>query len=212
MLGTFIIPRYVQSSDKGEFIELVKELSAQTGIDVEIKIFPPKRTLKAFREHEVDGYFPALDSLEHGKVNKTSDFYVKEDFIFERINDSYTNLKTTPVACLTRGYPYHSKVINNKKWKITYAASDEDCIKLLSLKRADLFVGEEITGIAALKALKLEKKVSYNRYIPISEQNVYFAFQGNESGRIKSEKFDAALKNIIMTGKYNKLFHLKESK
>ena len=93
-----------------------------------------------------------------------------------------------------------------------YAASDEDCIQLVSLYRADLFIGEEITGLAAIKTLKLESKISYNKYTPISSQNVYFAFQDNDEGRKKSERFDKALKSIIMSGQYNKLFHLKESK
>jgi polar amino acid transport system substrate-binding protein len=212
VLGTFIIPRYVQSTEKGEFIELVKELSSLSGYEVEIKIFPPKRTLKAFKDKSVDGYFPALDALGHGKVSKTSDFYVKEDFIFERVKDSYTKMREIPKACLTRGYPYHKEVLESKKWKIMYAASDEDCIELLNLKRADLFIGEEITGLAAIETLKLEKKITYNKYTPISEQNVYFAFHDNKLGHKKSLKFDKALKSIIMSGKYDKLFHLKESK
>ncbi|WP_127717241.1 ABC transporter substrate-binding protein [Halobacteriovorax sp. HLS] len=212
VLGTFIIPRYIQSSTKGEFIELTKEISKLSNMDIEIKILPPKRTLLAFTQNEIDGYFPALDALQHGKVNKTSDFYIKEDFIFERKLSSYKKLKTKVRVCLTRGYPYHRKVLNNKDWVISYASSDENCIELVNLNRADIFIGEEITGLAAIKNLNLSNKITYNKFTPISEQSVYFAFPDNEVGKKRSAAFDKALKKIIMSGKYNKLFHLKEKK
>jgi polar amino acid transport system substrate-binding protein len=211
-LGTFLIPRYVQSAKVGEFIDLVNELSKHSGYEVNIRVLPPKRTLKAFVEKELDGYFPALDALNHGKVHQTANFYTKEDFIFERAGGSYKKASRKPLACLTRGYPYHKKVLESKEWEITYAASDENCIELLHLKRADLFIGEEITGVAAIANLKLQGKITYNKYTPISKQDVFFAFRHNKLGKELSEKFDKALKKIIISGRYDELFHLKESK
>jgi len=213
VLGTFLIPKYVQSKSRGEFIELTRALSKKVGIDVQFIIFPPKRTIREFNFNKLDGYFPAVESNSSKKIEKTSDFYIKEDFIFERFEDGYKKLKNKkPKLCLTAGYPYTENVLNNPKWDVFYATSDETCIELLLRKRADLFIGEEITGLAAIKNLRVKGKVVYDRYSPISTQNVFYAFQNSKKGKELSEKFDKALKEMMIEGTYDKIFHLKTKK
>lgn len=213
ILGTFLIPKYVQSKTRGEFIDLTKTLSKKIGLDVKFIIYPPKRTIREFNFNKLDGYFPAVGSYNESKIEKTSDFYIKEDFIFERTNDGYKKVKNKkPKLCLTAGYPYTKSVLNSPDWEIFYANSDETCIELLIRKRADLFIGEEITGLAAIKNLKLEGKVIHDKYSPVSTQNVYYAFKKSKKGKELSEKFDKALKEIIIDGTYDKIFHLKRMK
>ncbi|OUR96965.1 hypothetical protein A9Q84_11555 [Halobacteriovorax marinus] len=211
ILGTFLIPRYVQSTKRGEFIELVRALSLKTKVEVELIIYPPKRTVREFVFQKLDGYFPALDTFKHGEIERTSNFYVKEDFIFERVNDSY-KLQKKPKLCLTSGYSYSKDLIKNPKWETLYAPSDETCFKLLLRKRADLFIGEEVTSVAVIESLNLHKLITYNKFSPVSSQKVYFAFSKSKRGKELSNKFDKALKDLIMDGTYDRIFHSKKSK
>ncbi|CBW26090.1 putative amino acid ABC transport system, periplasmic protein [Halobacteriovorax marinus SJ] len=208
-LYTFLIPRYVESKEKGEFIVLAKKLAELAGFDLTIEVYPAKRALQKFSEGSADGYFPALDTLNPFSVYKTSDFYIKEDFVFQMKGKNYLTHKS-PKACLTSGYPYTKSVLENKKWEVIYAKSDEKCLELLSIDRAQVFVGEEYTAIAALKSLKIIDSVAYDRFRPISTQNVYFAFSENKRGKILSQKFDQALKKLVMNGFYDSLFPEKQ--
>lgn len=208
-LITFFIPRYVESESEGEFIILAKKLAELSGVELEIKVYPTKRALQIFKNGGADGYFPALDVINPTNVHKTSDFYIKEDFIFELKTSDYTKLEK-PKFCLTSGYPYTKKVLLNKKWNIMYAKSDLKCLELLKIGRAQAFVGEEYTALAALKTLRLSRKVKYKQYSPISTQNVYFAFTESDRGKILSQKFDLALKKIVMDGVYDSLFPEKK--
>ena len=82
-LGTFLIPRYVKSSTEGEFIKLVTEISEELNIDIEIVILPPKRTVMAFENKKVDGYFPALDvSMKKMRFINQLPTIIKRTFYF----------------------------------------------------------------------------------------------------------------------------------
>ncbi len=208
-LATFLIPRYIESANSGEFVELAKSLARNAGYELELKIYPAKRSLNTFIEGNVDGYFPALDSMNAGNVYKTSNFYLKEDFIFQLKESDYKKIKN-PKACLTRGYPYTKEVLESKSWKLYYAKSDQHCLELLKIGRVQLFIGEEVTALSALKSSNLIDKVYYNKNTPISTQNVYFAFSESERGKIFSQKFDFALKKMMMSGEFESILPGKE--
>ena len=208
-LATFLVPRYVKSENSGEFITLVKRLGELSGYEVIIKVLPPKRALQKFSEGDFDGYFPGVDAISPLNIYKTSDFYIKEDFIFQMKGKDYRKLKN-PKVCLTSGYPYAKEVLSNTAWSIHYAKSDSKCLELLSINRVQAFIGEEYTALAALGDLNLSNKVTYNRFSPISTQSVYFAFSETKRGKNISQKFDKALKQMVMDGSYDALFSDKK--
>ncbi len=208
-LVTFPIPRYVESSEKGEFVHLAKELAKKLGYELELNVFPPKRSLNVFLDGKVDGYFPALDRLKVTNFYKTSNFYIKKNFIFQLKNSDYRKLKR-PKVCLTRGYSYGRDVQESKKWKVYYAKSDIQCLNLLRVGRVQLFIGEETTTLAALNSVKLLDKVHYDKNSPITIENVYFAFSETEKGRVLSQKFDKLLKKMNRTGELKSILRGKE--
>ncbi|PIK15248.1 transporter substrate-binding domain-containing protein [Halobacteriovorax sp. JY17] len=208
-IATFLIPRYVQSETNGEFITLVKKLAEIAGYEISLTVLPPKRAIQKFTDGEFDGYFPGVDSISPKNIYKTSDFYIKEDFIFQMKGSDYKKI-AMPKVCLTGGYPYAKEVLENKKWEILYGKSDENCLELLKINRVQLFIGEEFTIMAALKSLKLSDKVFYDRFTPVSTQGVYFAFSETKRGKIISQKFDKALKKMVMDGSFDSLFPEKK--
>ena len=74
VLGTFLIPRYVQSPKKGEFIKLTKKIAGMTGYDVEIIVFPPKRTLRNLKIKKI-GINEHFKSISRGVIDTRDVIY-----------------------------------------------------------------------------------------------------------------------------------------
>lgn len=203
-LGTFLIPRYVKSSTEGEFIKLVTEISEELDIDIEIVILPPKRTVMAFENKKVDGYFPALDVFhEEDEIYKSTPYYYKKDFLFYRENEEIS-LKEKNQICFTHGYPYKKDIINQKNITQVFASSDEACLEMLSRKRVDGFICEGLTGISAIEKLN-QNDINMSPII-LSSQDVYFAFSRDDRGRELSEEFTKVINSMRDNGRLKSLF------
>ncbi len=205
-MASFKIPLMVESSTKGIFVELSNEVAKRAGIQLNISLFPPKRTVQNFMEKTVDILFPALDVTTPIQVEKSAPVYIKHDFVFYKKGSKLTTLKDLEgkTVGLTIGYPYAKKLTGNKKIKFHYISSDVKNMSMLSVGRIDAFVVEESSGKKALIESGVNN-VGYTSSTPLSKQDVYYAFQKNAQGKDAAAKFSKALADMKLDGTFGKI-------
>ncbi|MCP4671303.1 MAG: transporter substrate-binding domain-containing protein [Desulfobacula sp.] len=206
-IASFPIPLMVESPDKGIFIEVTKEIAKRSGLDIEIKIFPTKRTVINFHENKVDGFFPALDVMINKDISPSEEMYFKKDFVFVKEGSSPVStiegLAGKKVG-ITMGYPYAKKITDAQGFTIEVAPNDMVNIKKLAAGRIDVFIVEEKSGLQALKESGVSG-ITYEAGKPISKQKVYYAFQPDAKGKEVAAKFSQALSSMKKDGTFGKI-------
>lgn len=212
-IGTFPIPLMVESQDSGVFIELAKELARRADIRIEIKIDSTKRTLAAFEEGEIAGFFPALSANLPKNAEFSSVIYTKKDFGFvvkpNKPPKSIADLNGKTVG-LTAGYPYVVEIIRNPLVRIDYANADVLNVRKLIRGRCDVFVVEEKSGLRAFRQENAMNQVTYEPNYPLSQQEVFFAFQPSAEGKMLAKKISEALDAMKKDGTFQKIMKKAE--
>jgi len=210
-IGTFPIPLLVLDEKQGKFVELTRTISERAGLDIEIIVTPPKRTIHKFLQNELDILFPALDvnfSPENMPVKSDELLFLKKDFSFTRKGEpllkTIKDLEGKRVG-ITSGYPYVNELINNPQIEIQSARSDELNVLKLMEKRFDAFVVEEVTGLKAFQSKGVANQIQYDPNNPISEMDVYYAFQNTDKGKRLAEIFSKILIEMKKDGTYSKI-------
>lgn len=207
-IGSYKIPKYVQSEKRGTFVELVKKIGKRAGLKIKVEVYPPKRTIHTFSQGKISGYFPALDVINPIKVSKSAPYYYKKDYLFSLESEDpekehSKDQKRTNRLCLTTGYPYDLKALKGR-FELVYSASDETCFKMLRKGRADFFLCELHTGLRAARNLEIKKfKVDPNF---ISSMPVYFAFSHGPKGARLAKVFSSEIKKMRESGELSKMF------
>ncbi|MCB9060567.1 MAG: transporter substrate-binding domain-containing protein [Halobacteriovoraceae bacterium] len=201
---SYSIPQYVISESKGEFIDLIKKIASEIDVDIEIKIYPPRRAILAFQNGEFDAYFPGLDILNTLPFFNTVPYYFKKDYLFFRTGEEIKSISNQKI-CITRGYPYDQKILLKKDINFTTAESDEACIKMLKAKRVNGFLCEMITGTIAIASLGY-KNISVDPTNVLSSAPVYITFSRNKKGKKYSEIFSKKISEYIENKYLEKLF------
>lgn len=206
-IGSYPIPKMVESKDKGVFVELTKEVAKRAGVSFDLEIAPPPRTVDNFAKGLIDGFFPALDVLISGPASKSAPIYTKVDFAFFKKGAtnlvSIKDLEGKKVG-ITRGYPYASELMSNKKIIFDPADDDVTNMKKLAAGRIDAFVVEEKSGLEALKKSG-ETSVTYDSSKPLSKQAVYYAFKNGADGKKAADGFSKALDEMKKDGTFGKI-------
>jgi polar amino acid transport system substrate-binding protein len=208
---TYPIPVHVESNTSGLFVELTLAVARQAGTDIRISVLPPPRAVANFVSGQNAVLFPALDVLfpVGAKIVRTREAIdCKEDFIFTRrgtpLLTALKDLKGRRVG-ITRGYPYAREVSQNGLFKVEEALSDEANIRKLMAGHIDAFVLDEKTGVKAFQQMGLTGQMQYASGLPVSRQEVYYAFQNNAEGRKLAEGFSAALEKLKRDGQYQQI-------
>jgi polar amino acid transport system substrate-binding protein len=206
-IAGYPIPLMIENANSGLFVEIVKELISRTGQDFEVVVYPAPRTVASFHAGEIDAFFPALDVLIETDKAATEPMYVKKDFAFTRTGEpeirSIQELAGKKVG-ITAGYPYVKELTANPAITLDVGPNDLANAAKLSAGRIDVFVVEEKTGLAALAQSGVDN-VTYPADSPISEQNVYIAFQATEVGKAQAEAFSKALLEMQQDGTFGKI-------
>ena len=203
-IASFPIPLMVENSDKGVFVDLTREIAKRAGVDIEIVIYPTKRTVKMFHDGAVAGFFPALDVMIDKDISRSSEIYIKEDYAFTRKDTpQITNISELAgkTVGITLGYPYVRKITDNSAFTLANAPQDVLNMKKLAAKRIDVFVVEEKSGLKALKESGVSN-VTYPAGHPLSQQKVYYAFQPGNDGKMLADKFSQALESMKKDGTF----------
>ncbi len=210
VMSSFPIPLMVEDAENGVFIELAKEVAKRAGLDITIKVAPPKRVVGAFVEGKIDCFFPALDVSfpENHPKAKSENIYVKRDFVFTKkgapLLKTFSEISGNKIG-LTQGYPYDAKVMAGDGFSLDIAPNDELNAKKLVAGRIDGFIVEEKTGIQAFKNSGLSEQFQYDTNSPISEQDVYFAFQSSDAGKKMAANVSEALSSMKADGTFGKI-------
>ncbi|MFV8259001.1 substrate-binding periplasmic protein [Bdellovibrio bacteriovorus] len=206
VMATFAIPLMVESPEKGLFVNLTREIAKRNSRQVEILVYPTGKTLLAFTNNKVDGFFPALDVYVPQSSAKSSAFYRKVDYVFYKKDKPLRSLKDLEgkKVGLTFRYPYVRELIGNKKIRFEMAADDVLNMKKLGKGLIDAFVVEERSGLKALQ-LSGQKQIEFDRSQPLSEQVVYYAFQDNEDGKRLADIFSRTIETMKKDGSLDRV-------
>ncbi|WP_413557017.1 substrate-binding periplasmic protein [Bdellovibrio sp. HCB209] len=209
-LVTFPIPLMVENKDKGLFINLAKEISKKVDVSYEIEVLPPNKAILKFTNNDVDGIFPGLDVNMPKNALKSVPFYSKIDFIFYRKDKPLRTIKDLEgkAVGLTFRYPYTTELTGNSRIRFSYADDDVANIKRLSEGTIDAFVVEKLSGIKAL-GMSGVTGIDFDKTMPISTLNVYFAFKDNKQGRELHTKFNSVLEKMKADGELDKILEVK---
>jgi len=210
-IGTFAIPLMVTDSETGVFVDLTREILDRTGLEADIVVMPPKRTLLYFSTKDIDIVFPALDVFFATGTRYTKPdeiFYQKEDFVFTRKGEEL--LRIVPelegkYVGITTGYAYAPELLDNRFIHIERAATDEQNAHKLITGRMDAFVVEKFSGLRAFKNTGLAGKVQYDPDVPLSRQDVFFAFQDDGTGKALATRFSEALRSMKDDGTFSSI-------
>lgn len=208
---TFPIPVHVESETRGVFIDLVKAVAKEAGLTVDIAVVPPLRAHYEFRLGQRDVLFPALD-IDYSPgatiVRSSETIDCKEDFVFTKrgtpLLRTLADLKGMRVG-ITRGYPYERSLMNATGLDLEAADSDEVNIRKLIAGHIDAFVLDEKTGLQAFKDLGLTDRMQYDRTHPLSQMDVYYAFQNTPAGKELAQRFSQALFRLKQDGRYPRI-------
>ncbi|RON67167.1 ABC transporter substrate-binding protein [Pseudomonas fluorescens] len=210
-LVTFPIPGHVENESKGLFIELTREVARRAGTDISISVVPPLRAIDAYFDGRYAVLFPALDvTFAPGQpITRTKESIdCKEDFVFTKKDSpllkTLDDLKGKHVG-ITRGYPYARAITDNKDIFIEVAVSDETNIRKLIAGHLDAFVLDEKTGVQAFRTLGLVTQMQYDPRLPVSQQDVYYAFQNTIDGERLAARFSRALTQMKISGRYQEI-------
>lgn len=206
VLATFPIPLMVENNDKGLFINLTKEIARRNNREINILVYPTGKTLLAFSNNKVDGFFPALDVYVPKLSARTRPFYYKVDYVFFKTNKPFRTIKDLEgkKVGLTFRYPYVKELVQNKKIKFEFASDDVLNMKKLGRGAIDAFVVEERSGMKALQ-LSGEKGIEFDKKSPLSEQVVYYAFQDTEEGKILADLFSKTIEGMKKDGSLSRV-------
>ncbi|QTA92241.1 substrate-binding periplasmic protein [Desulfonema magnum] len=210
VLGTWYIPHYVENKDSGVFIDLFKRLENRTGKNIEIKIYPPKRSMLLFNENKLDIIFPAMDIHMPKNIIKSEFVFQKEIYAFvlegEPVPLSVEDLTGKKVG-LVSGYSYPKSVTHSKDIEVDYSNSPINNIRKLNAGRFDVILDDIRLVEDALIKIGI-KNVIYNHKKPFALIDFYFAFHSTPEGErmanlfskaIREMKADGIIKKIIMT-------------
>lgn len=185
-------------------------IAEKAGFEIEIIILPPKRLFTYFKQKRLDAVFPARDERFRGKqevIKSDERLYVKKEFIFTKkgspVIRRIKELEGKRVG-LTLGYAYTAKLTENSRIFFDKGAkSDEVNVIKLMVGRIDAFVAEELSGLKAIRIHDLSDKIQYDRTSPISEHDIYYAFQNTDNGKKQLPFLQSSHLFFLTTGSYN---------
>ncbi|KHD88770.1 MAG: amino acid ABC transporter substrate-binding protein [Bdellovibrio sp. ArHS] len=205
--ATLPIPLLVESSERGLFVNLTKEIAKRSKKQIHISVYPTGKALVAFSSHKVQVFFPGMEAFVPKKYVRSSAFYFKVDHIFfkkGRAVNSIKDLEGKKVG-LTFRYVYAKELVQNKKIKFEYAADDILNMRKLAQGQIDAFVVEARSGLKALQ-LSGEKDIEFDKDAPLSEQEVFYAFHDDEEGKELAQIFTRAIDAMKKDGSLERIF------
>ncbi|MEP3045751.1 MAG: transporter substrate-binding domain-containing protein [Roseibium sp.] len=199
------IPYFVESAEKGEFVELIRSAAARANLDLTIQVFPKKRALSLFQLGRVDALVPHSSAGKEVVSYKSLPILTKRDFVFVRkgtpVPASIKELEGLRIG-LTRQYAYPKSLTSNKKVEFSRAPnSDRENIKMLSLGRLDGSIIEERSGLRAIMESGASNIV-YDKNHPINELLVWVLFSRNKCGQYFMEKINSEFNAMKLDGEW----------
>ncbi|MBN1969259.1 MAG: transporter substrate-binding domain-containing protein [Candidatus Delongbacteria bacterium] len=206
-IGTYKIPKLVDSETEGVFVKIWIEAAKRANVDYELVFSATKRTLQNYAEGQLVGYFPSLLVTIPKDSEMSEEFFYKYTYAFTKKGspkiNSISDLKGKKVG-LTSGYAFSEELTNNPDIITDYAATNEQNFKKLSIGRVDVVVSDDKSGPKAIEDAGLTD-IEFDKDKPLEIQKVFFAFEKSDKGRLLNQKISEALKEMKKDGTYDKI-------
>ncbi|WP_031481827.1 substrate-binding periplasmic protein [Maridesulfovibrio frigidus] len=204
--ASFPVPVLIQNSQKGTFIDIVREACSRLNIKPDILIYPPKRSFKYFSEKKTQAFFPAIPFHLREQFVLTTPFHYKRAFAFTRKGTkaitTVSELKGKRVG-LTTGFSYPPNIVNDSDITVDFTAFFQSSLKKLQAGRIDCFIGDPDITLNAMKELNLS--LSYDLANPIYEEPVFIAFHRTPEGIALADNFSKAISKMLEDGTIHKI-------
>jgi polar amino acid transport system substrate-binding protein len=209
----FPIAGHMESPTKGHFIDITLAMAKEANLEFDIKISPASRAIETFMQGKVKMLFPALDTYyAPGQtiVRTKGSFNCKEDFIYTKKGQPFyktlDDVKGKRVG-LTQGFPYVKSVVDRKDINWETAQSDDANVEKLMRGRLDAFLVEKSAAASAFENVRATANMQVDFKFPVSQQDVYWAFQNNDEGRALAQNMDAALNTLVKRSDFSQRFN-----
>ncbi|MCK7615060.1 substrate-binding periplasmic protein [Roseibium sediminicola] len=200
------IPFFIESADKGAFIDLIRTAARRANLDAQIEVFPKIRALSLFQNGRVDALLPHSSAGQPVSAYKSVPILTKRDFVFVRkgteIPRTVKDLEGMRIG-LTRQYAYPDTLTSNDKIDFSREpSSDLENIRMLALGRFDGAIVEERSGLEAIQQTGLGMIV-YDKNYPINELLVWLLFTKTDCGRYQMESMNVELRHMQSNGEWS---------
>lgn len=105
---------------------------------------------------------------------------------------------------LTFRFHYGAELVQNKKIKFEFAPDDFINMKKLAEGALDAFVVEERSGVNAMQLMGV-KNITFDKSVPVSTQDVYYAFHDTLEGKRIAKIFSRAIQEMRGSGDLRKI-------
>lgn len=201
---------YVDSNGvfKGFNVDIVTALGIQTGMDIEFKPMKWADAIKALQEGKIDAVQGMTVSRSRNEQFVFSDATLtNQEYIFVRTEENYihelSDIRKKTVVALQRGDIGEEVLVRNKNLVPLYFDNQQEAIEALIVGKADIYVGNRLTGLYFTQKLGYESRLKIVGS-PVVEAKYGIAFRKNISSETLN-RFNRGLNEISRNGTYNKI-------
>jgi polar amino acid transport system substrate-binding protein len=201
------IPFFIESEERGTFIDLTKEIAKKLGIQITVEVYPTVRAIDLFKKGRSMGFLPGSHpKLEKHSYFETEPIFYKKTYIYSKAPESFSSLKDLAHkrVGVTIGYTYPPELAIVKGVEIQEAANDEGNLRKLHAGRIDAFLGEEVSvndGIASLGFTE----IGYKKEKYLTKEPIFYAFQKSPEGERWFKKFNETIHLMKKNGALDKI-------
>jgi len=177
-------------------------------LDFAVVLKPGKRIRYEFQGKQFIGYFPDHEHLVKPSC-RTESFFEKKIIAVTRKNTaivitSVKDLEGKRIG-LVRGYSYGTEITQNPKIKIDYVDYDRENIKMLLKGRFDVFIGDSLSTVAAIRESGEAEQMVFDVSKPLKVMGVFFVFQDTKEGVMLCEQISEAIRSMKKDGMLQKI-------
>jgi ABC-type amino acid transport substrate-binding protein len=202
-----VIPGLLDSDGKGAYNKLFDAISAKSGVEMQIDLYPYTRTVSYYENGKYDVFFPATTVDVTRDSVETTEFNRLKMFIFTAAGTSpitsASKLKGLHVG-LQRGIDF-PEVITNIPMNVTELNNEVQGIKMLALGRIDAMVGLVPDVYLALQKLGGNIKLSVDTTKHYSDNAESFVFANKPEYAPIVDKLNQAIKSLRESGKIKQI-------
>lgn len=206
-LTVHAIPYFIESEERGTFVDLTREIAERLGIQIIIEIYPSIRAIDNFRKNKSLIYLPGNEpKLKGYDFYKSDPIFMKSVFIYSMAPTIYSNiggLEGKRIG-ITMGYTYPPELARAENAEIQEGPNDEANLRKLQAGRIDAFLGEEHSANQAMSTLGF-KNILYNKNKPLATEPIFYAFQKTPEGQKWRNKFNDLIKMMKKSGQLDKI-------
>ena len=196
----------------GSFFDMIREVYAMEGIDMEFIIVPYERAVEMTRNQEVDAWVAAYDEEEdfalfpdwHFDADTVTAVYKKDRFPdFDGVNSL-----SGPVISWIRGYAYDEYI--EEEMNIYRLDKRTSAMEMLVRDRIDIFLDAAAEVEDMISDVDFNRKIKFNvnqyAYTQILNLNLYLAFAPNAKSSELIRIWDTNFPEMLLSGRVQEIY------